>query len=93
MENTEKLQQKLKSVKRGAYWFGIVGRVFILYAFITLVLLVFTKLYRGDYLVGYQFWTTAASVAGNLITGYLFLLGRDAFEAIEELIREVGEIV
>jgi len=29
----------------------------------------------------------------QVIYGYLFLLGRDAFEAIEELIRKVGEIV
>jgi len=37
---------------------------------------------------------SAASVGvSGMIYGYLFLLGRDALEAIEELIREVGEIV
>jgi len=34
-----------------------------------------------------------SSGVNGIVFGYLFLLGRDAFKAIEELIREVGEIV
>lgn len=88
MENTEKLQKKLKSIKCGAYWFGIIGRLSIVIGAISVFFGIFAKLtgYSGDWL--------APSIAGisALINGYLFLFGRDAFEAIEDLIREARTI-
>lgn len=91
MENTEQLQKKLLSVKRGAYWFGIIGRLSVLFGAFAIILGVFLKLTDANITGGW--YSVARGGLDNLIYGYLFLLGRDAFEAIEGLIREVGEIV
>ena len=97
MENTEKLQKKLTSIRRGAYWFGIVGRLSIILGVLTVVMAISAGLavcYNWPSITsGFPWLSSLLTGLPYLIYGYLFLLGRDAFEAIEELIREVGEIV
>jgi hypothetical protein len=89
MGNEEKLLSKLKSIKRGAYWFGIIGRLSIMLGLIAVSIAIFAKVTGGN---GLGWVSTISSGVNGLIFGYLFLLGRDAFEAIEELIREVGKL-
>lgn len=86
MNNTDKLQNKLNTIKRGAYWFGILGRLSILIGLINVSFGVFGKLtgYTGPWIAGVVSGTSA------IIYGYLFLLGRDGFEVIAELIWETA---
>jgi len=49
MKNEEKLQAKLKSIKRGAYWFGIIGRLYIIIGVLAVCIAIFVKVtgYNG----------------------------------------------
>lgn len=89
--NEELLVKKLKSINRGAYWFGIIGRLSIvvgaLFLFIGLV---------GTYGSGASPNGPVALLSmslSSLINGWLFLMGRDAFEAIAYLIEESEKTV
>ena len=96
MENTEKLQKKLKSIRRGAYWFGAIGKISMISGAVAVFAAVFLNLaiyYNWPSISALPWISSLAVGIPYFIYGYLFLLGRDAFEAIEELIREVGEIV
>ncbi|MDD2773360.1 MAG: hypothetical protein PHP45_06650 [Elusimicrobiales bacterium] len=99
MEKTELLQKKLGSIQRGVYWFGIFGRlsyiVGMLYTIVFIVVLAsgITHNFAGSgwRTNGWQIY--AFNGMEFLVLGYLFLIVRDAFEAIEGLICEIGEII
>lgn len=90
--NNETMQKKLKSIHSGAFFFGIFGWGSILFSALMLA--------KGGFhfmTIGFtaqaqvtQDWTLAFQ---NLIYGWMFLKGHDAFAAIEALIREMEEIV
>jgi len=107
MEKTEQLEKKLNSIRRGVKWFGALGRLWIIFGGVCVGLGIILQIViksnpkeLGE--IGSLLNTLAAGTSqgglissgiGNIIYGYLFLLGRDAFAAIEGLIREIGEIV
>lgn len=97
IERTSLLDKKLQRIHRGAYWFGIIGRLSLLigglYFLSALGLLLMGA---GKDFHAEMYHQMISSLVGSLtplLTGWMFLLGRDAFEAIEALIVEVGEIV
>lgn len=96
INNSDLLDKKLNSIKRGSYWFGIVGRLSILFGILSFVSALFlfflTTNFQGT-VVNYADAYDAMISSSYVIFGWLFLLGRDAFESIEALIREMGEIV
>ncbi|MFZ2959408.1 MAG: hypothetical protein WA705_21180 [Candidatus Ozemobacteraceae bacterium] len=88
----ENLKKKLASIQRGAYYFGLIGRISTTYGCFFFLLFI-ASCFKGEeeiYRWGAQ---TLASSITPLLYGWLFLLGRDALEAISELITEIGEIV
>ncbi len=99
------LQNKSKTIQRGAYWFGIVGRISIAYAMLNIVSLglIFALNFYLQSVAGPEInsltpytaggFESATSAVIRLIYGWLFLLGRDAFNAIELIISEMNDIV
>ncbi|MFC1746026.1 hypothetical protein ACFL35_18685 [Candidatus Riflebacteria bacterium] len=83
---------KLANIKRGAYYFGIVGRLSTAYGVLFLLAFISSCLAGEAAIFKYGVHSLANSIM-PLIYGWLFLLGRDALEAIESLIKEIGEIV
>ncbi len=102
---TDVLQGKRKTIQRGAYWFGIIGRLSLLYGIVSFVALI---LYVGimDFTLP-SLGVSSAEIGAPQVTettsfgdpimamiyGWLFLLGRDAFAAIDLLIAEMNDIV
>lgn len=90
---TVAFQKKVANIQRGAYYFGIIGRLSILFGGGHLVVglfFVFTGENSETYRMGVQ---ALVNSLNPLINGWLFLLGRDAFEAIQQVVTELGEIV
>ncbi len=97
------LQTKRKTIQRGAYWFGIMGRLSLLYGVVSALALFATVLFtlylrqQGvDTIPEIQAMIKDTPVSGAIsamIYGWLFLLGRDAFVAIDLLIAEMNEVV
>jgi hypothetical protein len=87
------LQKKRKTIQRGAYWFGIAGRLSILfglYAAFGFISAAYIAYYSG----GTQgYYTLATGALESIIAGWLLLMGRDAFSAIDLLISEMNEVV
>lgn len=80
------LKSRLKSIRRGAYWFGIIGRLSIVLSIFRLATaLGFLLLGRYSMEEGIDKLIEAIPY---LIYGGLFLLGHNAFEAIASLIEE-----
>lgn len=92
MERSELLKSKLSNIKKGAKYFGIIGRLSILWGLLFIIIGV-ASLYSDFASSLGSFAKTTIQGVWPLITGYLFLLGRDAFESIAVLIEEIGEIV
>jgi len=88
-------QDRLNRITNGAYWFGIVGRLSIFMGI--LFFLVGTAMCLRLWADPIEVYNRGASVLVQSIPyflyGWLFLLGRDALEAIRMLIQEIGEIV
>lgn len=96
------LQTKRKTIQRGAYWFGIMGRLSLFYGVVS-ALAIFATVLLDLYLrqqgvdsSEIQTLLKDTPVSGAIsamIYGWLFLLGRDAFVAIDLLIAEMNEVV
>ena len=91
MENSEKLQAKLGSITRGAYYFGIIGRAGILWGIGQFLFIPVLAASGGVTLPAASL--LVSNGLQSMIVGYVFLVARDALEAVEALIREIGEIV
>ena len=104
--NQTLLENRLGSIDRGAYWFGIIGRLSIIAGFAMLVFAGVVLYLEGMRQVG-GLSTPGGPLSvvhskehmdgiGNgliaLLEGWMFLRGRDAFEAISALIKEMQEI-
>lgn len=96
------LQTKRKTIQRGAYWFGIMGRLSLLYGVVSalaLVAIVLLDLYLSQQGIDTAEMKTmlndtpVSGVISAMIYGWLFLLGRDAFVAIDLLIAEMNEVI
>jgi len=88
-----RVEKKLGSIERGAYWFGIIGRLSIFMGVVSLALA--GCIAAGQGLSG-ENGSLVAILAGSvshLVYGWLFLLGRDALEAVGVLIREMSHTV
>ncbi len=88
------LTKNLKRIERGSYWFGIVGRLSILWGLFTLAMAIML-LAIGTDAPGPDDGSFTASVSPitSLFYGWLFLKGRDGFDAIADLIREMDSVV
>lgn len=97
LKASDVLNQKLNAIHRGAYWFGIIGRLSIFVGVLSLLTSIFFLVTgAGADPQSSMYEHMISSLTGSLtplISGWLFLLGRDAFEAIEALITEMNEIV
>lgn len=100
------LENRLGSIKRGAYWFGIIGRLSMIFGFLILVFAAVSMYLESMVQVNSAVGGAAMHLTHSkqtmegygqgleaLLYGWLFLLGRDAFEAVEALIKEMQEIV
>ena len=100
--NREVIEKNKDSIKRGAYYFGIVGRLSIIFGCITGIPVIISMI---TYFFAYNLSdpnladslgkvaTSLISCAESLIYGFLFLMARDAFTAINALSNEMEEIV
>jgi len=88
--NEKVITKRLKSVKRGAYWFGIVGRISIYFGLLGLILVLIEVVFKAGF-------RPVGQLLGNSVTaliyGWLFLLGRNAFDAIAYLLEERKDTV
>ena len=91
----EILDKRLKNIRKGAYFSGIIGKLSIAIGLFLLVsstssLIEKRELYQIDY-------TYILKAFGSpilyIIYGWVFLFLKDAFESIETLISEISEIV
>lgn len=96
--SAESLEKKLKTINRGAYWFGIIGRLAIFLGAVGVFFGLFVIIShaiqpcRPYFMAGRDFSFLITSLL-YLASGWLFLLGRDAFEAIAYLIKESEDVV
>ena len=97
MERTELLQKNLGSIKRGTYWFGIASRVCYIFAIGTPLIQIGMMAKNWSMISGTALSVAVAGLAIACVRwvflGYIFHLIHDAFEAVDGLIREIGEIV
>jgi hypothetical protein len=88
--NEKVITKRLKSVKRGAYWFGMVGRISIYFGLLYLILVLIEVVFKAGFSVVEERLEDSVRA---LIYGGLFLLGRNAFDAIAYLIEERKDTV
>lgn len=90
--NREIIQKNKASIKRGAYYFGIIGRLSLFFGFFTFISRLFMIYYIGsddpEYQTSKLIWDLEP-----IIYGFLFLIARDAFLAVEAIANELEEIV
>jgi hypothetical protein len=95
--NRESLEQKLKGIEKGSYYFGIIGRLSLAMGFLGLlsytVLISAEILQNPNYNLLEVLLSTPYNFVSYIIYGFVFLVARDAFDAIKILISEVNEIV
>lgn len=93
--NRETIEKSKNSIKRGAYYFGIIGRLSLFFGFFTLIAGGIEYLLIDHMVVTTSslFKTISFDSVENIIYGFLFLMARDAFLAINALSNEVEEIV
>ena len=88
------LSKNLKNIERGSYWFGIIGRLSILWGLFTVVMAVMLMVMGTDAPgPDGQSFTATVSPITSLFYGWVFLKGRDGFDAIAALIKEMDEVV
>ncbi|MFN8577762.1 MAG: hypothetical protein U0354_12970 [Candidatus Sericytochromatia bacterium] len=89
--NRDLLDKNRESIRRGVYYFGIIGRLSLIYGICNIisevVILIFLSKHSEMNLGG------VVDGVKSVIYGSLFLIGRDAFNAIDTLISEMQEIV
>lgn len=90
----KQLDLKIANIERGAYWFGIIGRLSTLAGMLLLIssALVVWHSYPSLNLDKVQVQFIGSSIS-YLLYGWLFLLGRDTFEAIVFSIKEIKETI
>ena len=98
LKNREIIEKNKTSIKRGAYYFGIIGRLSIFFGILTLCGEIFvhatdiisSSISNDDYklLVDIDL-----SSVGTIIYGFLFLMARDAFNAVDALTNEMEEMI
>lgn len=98
LKNREIIEKNKASIKRGAYYFGIIGRLSIFFGILTLFGEIFvhateiisSSISNDDYklLVDIDL-----SSVGTIIYGFLFLMARDAFNAVDALTNEMEEMI
>lgn len=92
--NREVIEKNKSSIRRGVYYFGIIGRLSIFMGVIGFVLSVvpmYISLFNPS--ITDKLGGSAIQSASYLIYGFLFLIARDAFQAIDALTNEIEEIV
>lgn len=90
-DKEKSLEKRLQRIKRGAYWFGIIGRISIFFGALLLIfalIILITEAFGDGPRTTTATWTLLFQSLPLLIFGWLFLLGRDAFESIMFLIEE-----
>jgi len=97
-QNQEVLEKKFISIKRGVYWFGICGRLTIFFGILLIFLgLILLGIDATNSSINFTFTKEYSTLLiGSiecLFFGWLLLIARDAFEAIQALIQEMREIV
>lgn len=97
-EGTKLIDEKSKSISRGAYWFGIIGRILIVFGSLDLIngLLAISGQFSGPpatTVINTPGIENFASAVMTLMTGWLFLLARDSFEAINYLLNESKDTI
>lgn len=92
--NRELLEKKLKSVERGAYYFGIIGRLSIFMGVLGIIVSLLPILISDfSSAISGKLGGAVIQSASYVIYGGLFLIARDAFDAIKAVISELEEIV
>ena len=91
MEKTELLEKNLGSLKRGIVWSGAFGKVFYGVSVLWLIAALASSLSKYSGTTGWE--VHLFSAVKFCAAGYFAFIIRDAFSAIEGLIREMGEIV
>ncbi|MFN8576956.1 MAG: hypothetical protein U0354_08865 [Candidatus Sericytochromatia bacterium] len=93
--NMEILEKRLKNIRKGAYFSGLIGYLSILLG-LFLLILSFNNLIekRALFEIDYSYiLRTFGSPFLYIIYGWVFIFLKDAFESIETIISEISEIV
>lgn len=93
---TETLNKKIANVERGSYWFGIIGRMLIFLgglAMIMAIMMIYPYMHEGFKEMANLPVSLLMTAVQNLFVGWLFLLARDAFDAIIGLFNDTRDIV
>lgn len=92
----KQIEAKMANISRGAYWFGILGRLSVFIgclAFFPGIFLCASALLKGGVSFDELGIKLLVGSIQPLISGWLFLLGRDAFEAIDFVLKETRDTV
>ncbi len=92
----EALNQKIANVERGSYWFGIIGRMLIFLGGLAMMLalfMIYPYMQDGFKEMANLPVSLLITAVQNLFVGWLFLLARDAFDAIVGLFNDTRDIV
>ena len=92
----KQIEAKMDRISKGAYWFGILGRLSIFMgclAFFPGAIMIISAGLKGEIVYDALGIKLLAGSIQPLISGWLFLLGRDAFEAITFVLKETRETV
>ncbi|NCB39820.1 MAG: hypothetical protein EOM80_13735 [Erysipelotrichia bacterium] len=89
-------EARINNIRRGSYWFGIIGRLLLFMGILSFALAIFLLIplshegFKETYKLPVQL---LMSTVQNLFTGWLFLMARDAFDATIDLFNETRDIV
>ncbi len=94
--NEKEMEAKIYNISRGAYWFGIIGRLLVFFGTLSFLFLMASLIPHA--LNGFKEMDKypaqlAVSTIQNLIIGYLFIIARDAFESIIYVMKETRDTV
>lgn len=89
--NRDLLDKNRESIRRGVYYFGIIGRLSLVLGVFNILAEVIMIIFMPQHIE----MNVPNLIDGvkSIIYGSLFLIGRDAFNAIDALINEMQEIV
>ena len=98
LKNREIIEKNKASIKRGAYYFGIIGRLSIFFGILTLsseifgntIDIIYSSISENNYEL---LFNIDLSSVGTIIYGFLFLMARDAFNAVDALTNEMEEMI
>lgn len=92
--NRELLEKKLKSIEKGAYYFGIIGRLSIFMGVLGIIISLLPILISDfSSAISGKLGGAVIQSISYIIYGTLFIIARDAFDAIKAIISELEEIV